>query len=118
MEHITKIYDEFVENNWMGKDSKLHLAIATLGLNGEAGEVAEKIKKHLRGDEAHNPRERTDILLRNHEIVKELGDVLFYLTWLAQYHGASLGDVIVANMEKLRKRVDDTGTLRGDGDNR
>ncbi len=116
--NLTKIYDAFVESNWMGKEDPTHLAIATLGLNGEAGEVAEKVKKHLRGDEAHNPRERTDILARNHEIVKELGDVLFYLTWLAQYHGAGLGDVIIANMEKLAKRVEGTGTLRGDGDNR
>lgn len=118
MDNLTKIYDEFVENNWMGYEDLIHLAIATLGLNGEAGEVAEKIKKHLRGDAAHNPVERTDILARNHEIVKELGDVLFYLVWLAHYHGAGLEDVMAANMEKLRKRMADNGTLSGDGDNR
>ena len=111
-------YDDFVERNWMGHDDQIHLAIATLGLNGEAGEVAEKIKKHLRGDEAHNPKEQIDILKRNNDIIKELGDVLFYLVWLAQHHGSSLDGVIQANMDKLNKRMADHGTLRGDGDNR
>ena len=111
-------YDEFVERNWMGHDDKIHLAIAALGLNGEAGEVAEKIKKHLRGDVAHNPREHPDIVARNHQVILELGDTLFYLVWLAQHHGSNLEGVIKANMDKLNKRMADHGTLRGDGDNR
>ena len=115
---LKKDYNEFVEECWMGNFDKDNLAIATLGLAGEAGEVAEKVKKHLRGDEAHNPLEHADILARNNEVIKELGDVLFYLTWLANYHGFTLDGVIAANILKLTKRQRDNGTLRGDGDNR
>ena len=111
-------YDDFVQENWMGHQDKHNLSIATLGLTGEAGEVAEKVKKHLRGDEAHNPREHPDILARNTEVAKELGDVLFYLTWIANYHGYSLDQIIIANMQKLMDRRIRNGTLRGDGDNR
>lgn len=118
MTELRKDYNQFVEECWMGNFDKDNLAIATLGLAGEAGEVAEKVKKHLRGDDAHNPLEHADILSRNKEIVKELGDVLFYLTWLANYHGFTLDGVIAANILKLTKRQRDNGTLRGDGDNR
>ena len=111
-------YDDFVQRMWMGDQDRHNLAIATLGLTGEAGEVAEKVKKHLRGDPAHNPMERPDILVRNKQIGYELGDVLFYITWLAKYHGMTLEEVKLMNMEKLNKRLDDNGTLRGDGDNR
>ena len=111
-------YDDFVQRMWMGDEDRKNLAIATLGLVGEAGEVAEKVKKHLRGDDAHNPMERPDILKRNLEIVKELGDGLFYLTWLANYHGYTLEQVMEQNILKLTKRQRDNGTLRGDGDNR
>lgn len=110
-------YDEFVQEMWFGEDNPQNLAIATLGLVGEAGEVAEKIKKHLRGDAAHNPMERPDILLRNEEIGKELGDVLFYLTYLANYHGMTLDDVMHLNKRKLNQRRADN-VQRGDGDNR
>ena len=102
----------------MGDVDKHNLAIATLGLTGEAGEVAEKVKKHLRGDDAHNPMEHADITARNEEVVKELGDVLFYLTWVANYHGHTLEQVIARNVLKLSDRMDRNGTLRGDGDNR
>ena len=51
----------------------------TLGLMGEAGEVAEKIKKRIRDDTKVKPE----------EIVKELGDVIFYATALSNFYGAS-----------------------------
>jgi len=111
-------YDEFVQSRWLGMEDLPNLAIATLGLTGEAGEVAEKVKKHLRGDPAHNPLEYPDIIARNEEVAKELGDVLFYLTWLANYHGFTLEQVIARNIRKLTDRQRRTGTLRGDGDNR
>lgn len=111
-------YDEFVQRMWMGEQDKHNLAIATLGLAGEAGEVAEKVKKHLRGDPAHNPLEHPDIVLRNREILKELGDVVFYVTWVAAYHGFTLNEVIAANIIKLTDRRKRTGTMSGDGDNR
>lgn len=113
-----KGYDQFVQDSWMGVQDQHNLAIATLGLTGEAGEVAEKIKKHLRGDPAHNPMEHVDIVKRNDEIIKELGDVLFYVTWLAAYHGATIEEVAFENQRKLTDRKERNGTLRGDGDNR
>jgi NTP pyrophosphatase (non-canonical NTP hydrolase) len=111
-------YEKFVEANWMGDEDKYNLGIATLGLVGEAGEVAEKVKKHLRGDPAHNPMEYPEAVARNTEIAKELGDVLFYLTWIANYHGFSLRQITDLNIEKLTGRKERNGTLRGDGDNR
>lgn len=111
-------YNDFVQEQWMGQQDPHNLAIATLGLVGEAGEVAEKIKKQLRGDPAHNPMEHPDIIARNREVGKELGDIAFYLTWVANYHGFTLGEILDMNVEKLTDRRARTGTLRGDGDNR
>lgn len=79
----------------------------TLGLVGEAGEVAEKVKKLIRDNTKVN---RADI-------IKELGDVVFYITALANYFDGSLGEVLVTNMDKLDGR-EQRGTLRGSGDNR
>jgi NTP pyrophosphatase (non-canonical NTP hydrolase) len=79
----------------------------TLGLVGEAGEVAEKIKKLIRDDTRFS----------NAEIIKELGDVVFYVTALANYYGSTLDDVLETNVEKLNSR-EERGTLGGSGDNR
>lgn len=83
----------------------------TLGLVGEAGEVAEKIKKMLR-DEAGvlSPK-------RKQEIVKELGDVLWYLAILARDLDVELATVAAINLEKLSARKE-KGKITGDGDNR
>lgn len=78
-----------------------------LGLCGEAGEIAEKVKKSLRGDKP----------LDNFQLVLELGDVLWYITALAEDLGYSLEDVLVANIEKLSSRKE-RGMIKGDGDNR
>jgi len=79
----------------------------TLGLAGEAGEVAEKIKKYLRKDGD----------LNKEDLTKELGDVLWYVANLAYDLGINLEDVAVTNLEKLRGRKI-RGTLHGEGDNR
>ena len=79
----------------------------TLGLMGEAGEVAEKIKKRIRDDTKVKPE----------EIVKELGDVIFYATALSNFYGASLGVTIAENMMKLDGR-ETRGTIKGSGDER
>ncbi|XAI97377.1 hypothetical protein [Leptolyngbya phage Lbo-JY46] len=78
-----------------------------LGLVGEAGEVAEKVKKSLRGDKP----------LDNYQVILELGDVLWYITALAEDLGYSLEDVLVANIKKLSSRRD-REVIKGDGDNR
>ena len=90
---LTHGHDRLVEN--------------TLGLVGEAGEVAEKIKKKIRdGDK-----------VTSDEIVKELGDVLFYTTALANYFLSDIGVVMEMNITKLDDR-EKRGTLKGSGDNR
>lgn len=88
------------------------LEYLTLGLNGEAGEVAEKVKKIIRDSESHN-----DIAIRMREIAMELGDVLWYLTMLCDVVGSSLEEVAQMNIEKLFGRLA-RGKLQGDGDNR
>lgn len=99
-------YSYWVENKIIteGKD---RLVENTLGLVGEAGEVAEKIKKYIRDDTKVNQK----------DIIKELGDVVFYTTALANYFYSSLPEVIEVNMDKLDGR-EARGTLRGSGDER
>lgn len=80
----------------------------TLGLCGEAGEIAEKVKKSLRD----NP-----IPLTKEDITKELGDVLWYLTALASAFDIPLSWVAEANLIKLEDRKQ-RGVLQGNGDNR
>jgi NTP pyrophosphatase (non-canonical NTP hydrolase) len=82
-----------------------------LGLNGEAGEVAEKIKKMLRDGIKGEAEEW------RRELVKELGDVLWYLSELAQWAGFGLDEVAEQNLAKLESRAS-RGKIGGSGDNR
>jgi NTP pyrophosphatase (non-canonical NTP hydrolase) len=86
----------------------LHMA---LGLNGEAGEVAEKLKKIIR-DKDSQISEADKV-----ELAKELGDVLWYLAVFAQLLGTSLEDVAATNLQKLASRRE-RNMLQGSGDNR
>lgn len=92
-------------------DAGRNFIYPTLGLNGEAGEVAEKVKKILRDDGGEVSDEKKK------EIIKELGDVLWYLSQLASEFGVTLEDVARMNLEKLASRRD-RGTINGSGDNR
>lgn len=82
-----------------------------LGLNGEAGEVAEKLKKIIR-DKNSVISEEDKI-----EMAKEIGDVLWYLAVFANDLGVPLDEIAKQNIEKLQSRKD-RGMLRGAGDNR
>ena len=93
------------------KDLNTQLVCTVLGLNGEAGEVAEKVKKLIRDKDSKI--EPTDRL----EIQKELGDVLWYLSVLARTLGIDLEDVALMNLEKLKSRAE-RGALKGSGDDR
>ncbi len=82
-----------------------------LGINGEAGEIAEKAKKIIRDKQGiMNDKDREDF-------GKEIGDVLWYLAVFANHLGLSLEDVAKANLEKLASRQK-RGKLSGSGDNR
>jgi len=82
-----------------------------LGLAGEVGEVAEKIKKVLR-DECgiFGPTKRD-------EIKKEIGDVLWYIAALCEDLSISMDDAATENIAKLKSRQE-RGKLKGCGDNR
>lgn len=82
-----------------------------LGLTSEAGEVADKIKKVLRDHEGVVDEEKKQ------EILKELGDVLWYVAQIATELGLALEDIAHMNIEKLFSRYD-RGKLSGSGDNR
>jgi len=82
-----------------------------LGLCGESGEVAEKIKKVMRDNNGIVTDEKKQ------EIVKELGDVMWYIAQIATELGLSLDKIAETNIEKLYSRMD-RGMLGGSGDNR
>lgn len=78
----------------MGRTPEWALAIFGLGIGGEAGEVQDLVKKHL----GHGHP------LDKEKLVKELGDVLWYVAAIADQAGVSLEMVAQVNVEKLRKR--------------
>ncbi len=83
----------------------------TLGLSGETGEIAEKVKKIIRDDQGVITDEKRD------QIAKEAGDVLWYLSQLATEIDYSLEDIAQMNLDKLASRAA-RGVLSGSGDNR
>jgi NTP pyrophosphatase (non-canonical NTP hydrolase) len=111
-------FDEYQEKslktNLYPKDDKNFshpVTYSVLGLVGEAGEVADKLKKIY--------RESAGVIDDNQKdnIKKELGDVLWYLTQLSYDLGFSLNDVAQTNIDKLLARQEQ-GTIHGAGDNR
>lgn len=101
-------YQEFTHTTRVYKDKIVYPA---LGLTGEAGEVAEKIKKMLRDDDGVLTDERREALK------KEIGDVLWYVAALAADIDASLGEIAQINVDKLTKRKEQN-QIHGSGDDR
>lgn len=97
----TALYPES-GNNWV---------YPVLGLAGEAGEVADKMKKVMR-DEGNIVSEEKKL-----EVKKELGDVLWYVSQIASELGLSLDEIAQGNIEKLFSRLE-RGKISGSGDNR
>lgn len=87
-----------------------------LGLAGESGEVAEKIKKLIR-DKGGIGRLQAMSEEDRDAVAKEIGDVLWYCANLAADIGVSLEDVAKINIDKLAKRKEE-GKIGGSGDNR
>lgn len=87
------------------------LMAQVLGLGGEAGEVQEKFKKIIRDKRGQlSEADRA-------EIIKELGDVLWYVNAVAHLLGSSLEEVARRNNDKLASRLQ-RQQLSGSGDNR
>lgn len=81
------------------------------GLVGEAGEAAEKLKKIIRDKNGQlNEADKA-------EIIKEFGDVLWYISSLSHYLEVPLSQVAAGNLEKVLSRKD-RGQTMGSGDNR
>lgn len=85
---------------------------SVLGLCGEAGEVADKLKKIYRDKDWKNIEEDDRQAIR-----KELGDVLWYVAKMCDDLGFDLESVATCNLNKINKRKE-TNTLHGEGDNR
>lgn len=96
--HKTAVYPQEVSKEYL-----------ILGLCGEVGELANKYKKVLRGDA--NVEELEDGILH------ELGDILWYLSELANEFGVSLEVVAINNIQMLKDRKK-AHKIHGSGDNR
>jgi len=86
-----------------GIDALPYLA---LGLNGESGEIAEKVKKYIR-----------DKNWDDDNFIKEIGDVFWYLVRICDEMDIKASDVLKINHTKLISRQA-RGVLSGNGDNR
>ena len=86
--------------------ASVQILYPTLGLAGEAGEVANKVKKIIR-----------DGKLDKEAIGSEIGDCLWYIAAICKDLGLKMEDVAQANLDKLSQRQQ-KGTLSGSGDTR
>ena len=110
------IKDNWNLNNYQMQAKKFaiypeHMKVVypALGLAGEAGEVADKVKKIYRDD-------RTDARFLA-EIAKEIGDVMWYCATLADDLGFDLQQIAEMNIYKLKSRRA-AGKIGGSGDDR
>lgn len=91
---------------------KYKVVYPALGLAGEAGETADKIKKVLRGDDGGVLTDE-----KRQAVAMEIGDVLWYCATLAHDLGYDLDTIAQMNYAKLKSRQE-RGKLSGSGDNR
>lgn len=107
----TAIYPGAMDMHKYGTADITALAYVGLGLAGEAGEVANKIKKIIRDNDGHVG---DDVL---GPIAEELGDVFWYLFRLCDEIGADASKIMAQNINKLFSRKK-RGVIGGSGDNR
>jgi NTP pyrophosphatase (non-canonical NTP hydrolase) len=91
-------YQDFISNKWRYRKDEnglRHLFVICTGLAGEVGEVLEPIKKSIR-----DPAYKLDLSA----LKLELGDVLSYLTKIADFYDMTLQEVMDANAIKLKDR--------------
>lgn len=99
---------------WPGKGTPLGLAYVALKMNGEAGEFAEHLGKAMRDDDLIASGLTPD---RHMLLIKEVGDVLWYLAAACTELGVSLEFAAATNLYKLADRSE-RGKLQGSGDTR
>lgn len=105
-------FQRWVDIRWNRHPREADLAIMSLGLSGEGaevlaecvnlmiaiGHVTEPLKKYIRGDTAPKGIDKLEL---------EIGDVLHYLTAIANRFEISMAGVMAANMAKLEQREKD-----------
>jgi NTP pyrophosphatase (non-canonical NTP hydrolase) len=104
-------YQRLAKRTANPKDTKNEIFQLLLGLIGESGEVAEKMKKIVRDQGSDFSKVNKD------DLTKELGDILWYVAMLADYFDIPFEEVGKKNIEKLASRQA-RGKLTGSGDNR
>lgn len=104
-------YQKFARKTAIYPNVGNNLTYPVLGLNGETGEVSEKVKKLIR--DKHGIVDDDFI----NTIIDELGDVLWYIAAIASELEVDLEVIAVNNIFKLTNRMQNN-TVQGDGDNR
>lgn len=108
---LTEYQKEALVTALSGKDEFQDLMHWVLGISGEAGEIAEKVKKIVRDKGGVVSDEDKE------ELVKEMGDVLWYLAVMTHHLGYDFEEVGARNIAKLRSRQS-RDKIQGSGDNR
>lgn len=111
LDDYSKIALQTLSDDYAYGDITPQMMGMVLGLSDESGEVLGKFKKLLRDKKGVLTQKDKD------EIVKELGDILWYISTVSHLLGSSLEEVARLNNDKLLSRQS-RGTLRGSGDNR
>jgi NTP pyrophosphatase (non-canonical NTP hydrolase) len=92
-----------------------NLPYLTLGLVGETGEVADKLKKLIRDEEFTSMKDLTEE--QKNALVSELGDVIWYIAQMATELGIPFDSIAERNIEKIYSRLE-RGRIGGSGDTR
>ena len=100
---------DMIDWRWLTADD--FITLGYIDTDGEAGEVAEKLKKIIRNHDGNISE--LDLV----EFTKELGDVLWYLAMMSHQVGLSLEDVAATNLAKLSGRKE-RSVIKSTGDNR
>ena len=112
MIYVLGVSMEFSEYQRLAKTTAVYpeeykIYYPTMGLASEVGEVANKVKKKMRGDGE----------LDKEYLAKEIGDILWYIGMVCNDTGLELDKIAIMNLEKLKGRKE-RGTLKGSGDDR
>ena len=110
-EYGTQALSTMLADHGLSEDMTPALISQIFGLVGESGEVAEKFKKIIRDKQGSLSGEDKA------EILKELGDILWYVNSVASLLGSSLEEVAKKNLDKVLSRKA-RGVTKGSGDNR
>ena len=97
--------------DYPGRDDNEPACYPFLGLPGEAGEVADHAKKIIRDDNGELTGDR------KRQLIKELGDVLWYIAAICDEIGVDMAGVAQLNLDKLEDR-ERRGVIQGEGGDR